>query len=474
MPPKKFRRVTNAEVNENLRRCIKTEKLLEEEEERASRTLSGLHIREKLGFPGQRRPTSASEDARSQSVPRSRTNRVSGYVTSTTHERASTPDRRASDATSTKNQPQTTRSEPALHTAHPRRTVTGLHIRDTIRNHSFGLLATPEQDEERQVTKAQVVQARKWKSYKEWSDPEAEKILMDTLAEAIDTNEMGADSLQELHKQAEVMRIVDRRLDRMNNNLNVTDKQIDELTKPFFMPSSRHGGELLNFKMMAKYDVPTPVKEPEDLEFTISVKHGWLWQQRLLRLSNLYLLRFRTCNGALSDRCGYQYIQSIEILKPGYYKITFDVHDAEFLSSSSMEHPDAWTLHSEPKLAQRQIQEICRRAKWYLNHDIQVIFPPGRPEWTFSVKCAQKPANAGNGLPKHLQSAEAAEYVEPVTFDDHLVALSNTLTDMKGVQLATREELKAQDKQLEALRSKLQVTQGRMKEIDQKMEEILY
>jgi len=207
--------------------------------------------------------------------------------------------------------------------------------------------------------------------------------------------------------------------------------------------------------------------EDDDTEFDITMKKNWMWHQHNIRLCNLYLIRFKK-NGSVADKFGYQYIAKIEVFKKGYYKMYF----TKGASENNIVAP--WEIHSAHRDVEKQIKEMCRRAKWFLNYEIPVFFTDGHPELAFEYAPALKPSSIGSGIPKEFQRGgeSGLGISEDHNFDAQLDALSGVLTDMKGIQLITQAELAAQDKMISSLMDKCKHTTQRLQTTNNDMRKV--
>ena len=182
----------------------------------------------------------------------------------------------------------------------------------------------------------------------------------------------------------------------------------------------------------------------------------------------------------MAAKFGYQFIKKIEVTKIGYYTLSIKG------SANSNAVAETWEMHAKERDAQEQIAEMCRRALWFLDYKLPVVFSSRgtrslehvykhNPEsdWTdlqFAYEPGPKPAAAGNGLPSnlHMQSRQAEE----AGFDSQLDALSGLLSDMKGIQEATASELSSQDTLIAGVMDKVDSTNNRLKKASAQMVDI--
>ena len=146
----------------------------------------------------------------------------------------------------------------------------------------------------------------------------------------------------------------------------------------------------------------------------------------------LCLSRFKP-EGTVAAKFGYQFIQKIDVTKKGYYTLTIKA------SGGSSNVAEVWEMYAKGNEAQEQIQEMCKRAQWFLEYRIPVNFQSGA--LMFETSFGPKPKDAGNGLPAGLTSSFHSGVAKSNDYDDQLDALSGLLSDMKGIQETTSSEL---------------------------------
>jgi len=276
--------------------------------------------------------------------------------------------------------------------------------------------------------------------------------MADVLLDAQRTRETGVETLGQLSSQGDQLRKDLSRNDSMARNLDIGDQYVAELTKPFFVSV-----------FYSAYEEPAPPLDGDDIEYDISLKSGWMWRPHKMRITNLCMIRFKAGDGphggAVADKFGYQYISYIQVTKPGYYRVHFSLES--YLSEGDRVPP--WTLFSPPEEAKVQIKEICRRAKWFLDYDIEVLFDDEK--FRFRYEPPPKPRGAGSGLPKFILNRKKTPDGAPEarSYDKQLDVLSGLLTDMKGIQMATQEELAEHDRLIESLVDKCDVNTARIR-----------